>query len=137
MTGYAWQSALDQQHARYLREGRALVIRTSPPTAGGRFIKKGTPDYVAIIKGRVLLLDAKCYRDGFCVGDLPDHQAAAIQNAEALGHTGGLVFPGELCLWAGFGADYLRWRNDGGPNVRVHGYPFAGTDWLSTVEVAP
>lgn len=128
--GYAWQRALDQQHDRYLQQGRALVIRTSPPMSAGRFTRKGPPDYVALLPGRTLLLDAKCYRDGFRVGDLPDHQAAAFQNAEQLGHRAGLIFPGELCWWEDFGPLYLRWRNERGPNVLVRGTPFSGTDWL-------
>lgn len=130
MTGYHWQNQLDRQHDRYLAEGRALVIRTSPPMVRGRFIRKGPPDYVALLLGRTLVLDAKCYRDGFRVGDLPDHQAAAMQNAIQLKHGGGLIFPGELCMWEDFGADYLRWRNHGGANVLVRGRPFTGTDWL-------
>lgn len=133
MTGYAWQRDLDAQHARYLAAGLAIVVRTAPPTAGGRFIKKGPPDYIALIKGRTLVLDAKCYKEGFCVADLPAHQAAFLHNAERLGHTSGLVFPGELCWWADFGPGWLRWRNEGGVNERVRGVAFVGTDWLEVV----
>jgi len=127
--GYVWQQQLDRQHAIYAREGRALVVRTSPPNAR----TKGPVDYIALVKGGVIVLDAKCYRDGFRLSDLPDHQAAYLHNAEQLGHRGGLVMPGVLAWWSDFGPAWRAWRNGGKDGV-VTGRAFVGTDWLSIVE---
>lgn len=137
--GLAWERALEAQHDRYMLEGRAIVIRTPPPYRNGRAVRKGPLDYVALLPGgRTIVLDAKDYRDGFCLSDIPDHQAGAMANAGRLGHRGGLLLRtdtgGELAWWADIAADWWAWRNAGGANGPVYGVAFVGTDWLSVLE---
>ena len=147
--GKAWESILDEEHYRYLKERRAIVLRLYPPhlqlrrnTDGSalvRYTEPGPCDYIASTPGETFYLDAKdTEKDEFPFPMLAVHQAAKLTEMEAMNasNIGGILL--RLGITAAHRHWFVPWMTLAGPwrhwstTARVKaGENRVGLDWLA------
>lgn len=147
--GKAWESILDEEHYRYGRENRAIVIRLYPPhrqlrrnTDGSalvRYTEPGPCDYIASTAGETFYLDAKdTESDELGLVLVKEHQAAKLTEMEAMNasNIGGIIL--RLGITAAHRHWFVPWMTLRGPwqhwntTTRVKaGENRVGLDWLA------
>ena len=154
--GKPLELALNAQHARYEREGRASCMQIPTPyrvlarLVGGAlkvaYVATGHPDYAVQAAGVSFLFDAKHTEgDRWPLKDLPEHQADRLSlHARHGGYSfvlveiGGVTY---LLPWVGpLSERYSAWacglakRGESSLTVadcRDIGIPLSGVDWLA------
>lgn len=101
--GKGWEAVLRQVHARYKREGRAVIDKTDPPfvrvrDAGrgafvARFSGTGPVDFFGCVKGgRMVAFDAKdCQGRRWPLSKLHPHQARCLDAYASVGALTGVA----------------------------------------------
>ena len=147
--GKAWEAILDEEHYRYLKDRRAIVLRLYPPhrqlrrnTDGSalvRYTEPGPCDYIASTPGETFYLDAKdTEADELGLAMVKDHQAAKLTEMEAMNasNIGGILL--RLGITAAHRHWFVPWMTLAGPwrhwstTARVKaGENRVGLDWLA------
>lgn len=147
--GKAWESILDEEHYRYHKDGRAIVIRLYPPhrqlrrnpdgSALVRYTEPGPCDYIASTGAETFYLDAKDTEDdAMALAMVKDHQAAKLTEMGALNasNIGGILLrlgvtaaPRHWFVpWATLARPWTHWHT----TARVKaGENRVGLDWLA------
>ena len=124
--GKAWEQYLELFHARYERQGRAVVIRTPPPMRilrsirPGQFLavyeKEGPPDYLLFCNGIAIMLEAKeCKSNRWGFQNLHAHQGRRLDDWQRQGGMGAILLRHHksntawILPWANLGPVWNRW----------------------------
>ena len=127
--GKVWEQLLEMHHARYERQGRAVVLRTPPPMrilralTGGQFVAcyatEGPPDYMLLTGGLAVALEAKdCASDRWPLAKLHAHQARRLGLWEVQSGFGAVLLrhqPSDtqwVLPWKALGPVWWRWHAD-------------------------
>lgn len=132
--GRKLEAILDVVHRGYISRGAAYVVRTPPPIRvlstpkrgvfRGCFEGEGPPDYLAVVDGVPVAIDAKeCHASRWPLSHLPAHQAAHFDAIERVGGRGAVLLSFPASTWL------LPWTHDGEQfGLRQRWQPWASGD---------